>query len=352
MSEIIQGFNLDEKTRKLIYEELPRIFQQHPLLKYVVWDICADKFADKKRTEDRFELLLEELRKDRERSDRRFEKFDQRIDKLQEELRKDRELNEKRFEVIQEELRKDRELKERRFNELQENLRKEFKEELNKERERSDRRFEEVQERLRKEFQETLEKERERSDKRFEEVREELRKDRELNEKRFEEMQKEWNKRFKKMEERTDKKFEKLIEKIGSVDKRIDRTIGALGARWGLCSEKAFRDAIRGILGELTNYKVERFQGYDKEGIVFGRPDQIELDVVIKNGQTWLIEIKSSVSKADVYIFQRKVEFYEREKKVKVDKKIIISPMVENAALDLAKDFGIKVYSQPEDVEI
>ena len=155
MSEIIQGFNLDEKTRKLIYEELPRIFQQHPLLKYVVWDICANKFADKNRTEDRFELLLDELRKERERSDRRFEKFEQRMEKF---------------------------------------------------------------------------------DQRLDKLQEELRKDRELNEKRFEKMQKQWNERLKKMEERTDKKFEKLIEKIGAADKRIKRTIGALGARWGLSS--------------------------------------------------------------------------------------------------------------------
>ncbi len=280
MSEIIQEkYTLDEKTRKLLYEELPKLFHKNPLVKYAIWDICNDKFADKKTTEDRFERLLEELKKERERNDQRFEKFDKRFEKLQEELRKDRERNDQRFEKLQEELRR--------------------------ERERNDRHFEIFE-------------------KRFEKF-----------DQRFEEMQKE---------------IKLLAEKIGVVDKRIDRTIGALGARWGLNSEKAFRDAIRSILSELTNYKVEHFLGYDNEGMVFGRPDQIELDVVIKNGQIWLIEIKSSVSKADVYIFQRKVEFYEQQKKVKVDKKIIISPMVENAALDLARDMNIDVYSQPEEI--
>ncbi len=312
MSEIVQELKLDERTKKLIYEELPRIFQQNPLLKYVVWDICSDKFADKKTTESRFELLLEELRRERERSDQRFEKYDQRFEKFEKRFEKyDRRFEEfgKRFEKY-----------DRRFEEFEKRF------------EKYDQRFEKFEKRFEK-YDQRFEK----FERRFEELQEELRRERERSDRRFEEMQKE---------------IKLLAEKIVAVDRRIDRTIGALGARWGLSSEKAFRDAIRGILGELTNYKIEHFKGYDNQGTVFGRPDQIELDVVIRNGQIWLIEIKSSVSKADVYIFQRKVEFYEREKKVKVDRKIIISPMVENAAMDLARALGITVYSQPEDIEI
>jgi hypothetical protein len=36
---------------------------------------------------------------------------------------------------------------------------------------------------------------------------------------------------------------------------------------------------------------------------VFGRPDQVELDIIIKNGDVILCEIKSSMSKADIYSF-------------------------------------------------
>ena len=50
---------------------------------------------------------------------------------------------------------------------------------------------------------------------------------------------------------------------------------------------------------------------YDDEGIVYGQPDQIELDVIIKNGVLILCELKSSFSKPDMYYFDRKVSFYE-----------------------------------------
>ncbi|WPL11899.1 hypothetical protein Thiosp_01652 [Thiorhodovibrio litoralis] len=39
-----------------------------------------------------------------------------------------------------------------------------------------------------------------------------------------------------------------LHEESLALCKRIDRSIGALGAGWGLRSEKAFRDALAGIL--------------------------------------------------------------------------------------------------------
>ena len=37
---------------------------------------------------------------------------------------------------------------------------------------------------------------------------------------------------------------------------------------------------------------------YDDEGEVFGRPDQIELDLLIKNGLLIIGEIQSSISKS------------------------------------------------------
>jgi hypothetical protein len=48
---------------------------------------------------------------------------------------------------------------------------------------------------------------------------------------------------------------------------------------------------------------------YDDEGTVFGRPDQVELDVIIKNGLLLICELKSSIDKAGMYIFERKARF-------------------------------------------
>jgi hypothetical protein len=91
---------------------------------------------------------------------------------------------------------------------------------------------------------------------------------------------------------------------------KIDRSIGALGSRWGMQSEAAFRNALAGMLKENFDVQVLNVSEYDK-GFVFGCPDQVELDVIIKNGVLLICELKSSIDKAGMYSFERKAQFYE-----------------------------------------
>ncbi len=137
---------------------------------------------------------------------------------------------------------------------------------------------------------------------------------------------------------------------IAKVDKRIDATIGALGARWGIQSETSFRNALRGILEEVAHVQVVHINDFDDEGTVFGRPDQVELDIVIHNGMVLVCEIKSSMSKAEVYAFERKVRFYERRYQRQASQMIIISPMIDPRALPTIQELGIRAYSHAEDV--
>lgn len=97
--------------------------------------------------------------------------------------------------------------------------------------------------------------------------------------------------------------------------------------------------------------KVERYQDFDEQGLVFGKPDQVELDVIIYNGALILCEIKSSMSKSDVYTFWRKKEFYEQRLGRKADRSIVISPMVDPKAQTAAQKLGVEVYGFAEDVE-
>ena len=110
-------------------------------------------------------------------------------------------------------------------------------------------------------------------------------------------------------------------------------------------------EKISAILEDLTHLKVGNYMGYDTEGEVFGYPDQVEkIDGVIKNPEVWLIEIKSSMSKADMYIFDRKVKFYEKKEGKKVSRKPVISPMIEPKAYEVAKRLGIEAYKAAEDL--
>ena len=142
-----------------------------------------------------------------------------------------------------------------------------------------------------------------------------------------------------------------LMKRQDQGTKRLESAIGGLGARWGIMSEDSFREGLKGILKEL-GLKVERYIDYDTEGTVFGRPEQIELDIVIKDSITLLAEIKSSISREEIYAFQRKVEFYERKKGIKVTRKAVISPFVDPRARPIAERLNIEVYTSGYDVRI
>ena len=130
---------------------------------------------------------------------------------------------------------------------------------------------------------------------------------------------------------------------------RLDRTVQAVGARWGIHSEVSFREALSGILGDL-GFEVERYLKQDSEGIVHGHPAQVELDVVIKDGKLILIEIKSSMSRSEVYTLERVAKFYEKHEDQKVDRKLIVCPFLKPGAMEAAERLGIEVFTDVDEV--
>ena len=162
---------------------------------------------------------------------------------------------------------------------------------------------------------------------------------------------KEYKQEQKRKWEETKLEFDKVHKAIATQGKKHDRGISALGARWGLKSERAFRNALAGILEESFEIQVLNVVEHDDEGIVFGRPDQIELDVIIKNGLLIICELKSSMSRSDVYTFEKKVRFYEKRHQRQATRLLIISPMVDDKARWIADELGIEVFDDSLDVE-
>lgn len=168
--------------------------------------------------------------------------------------------------------------------------------------------------------------------------------------KRWDEQNKKWDEQNKKWGESL-KEFERVHEEIMVMSKKIDRTVGGLGARWGMQSERAFRNALAGILEESFDVKVINENVYDTTGEVFGRPDQVEIDVIIHNGLIIACEIKSSLDRADIYVFERKVRFYEKLHNKPVTRMLAISPMISPKAYKVAQDLGVETYSDSIDVK-
>ena len=126
----------------------------------------------------------------------------------------------------------------------------------------------------------------------------------------------------------------------------IERRISALGARWGIQTEEAFREGLKGILEREFDVKVERWVEKDEEGIVYEHPSEIEVDVAVKDGKIMLIEVSSHVRASDVLIFRRKAEFYSRKSGVRVDRMIMVTPYADERALKTAREFGIEIYTK------
>ena len=171
---------------------------------------------------------------------------------------------------------------------------------------------------------------------RIDRILDELKRDREARDKKWDAQEKRWDAQEKRLEE-NQRVINEILAEIKTHDRRFDSTIGALGARWGLRSERAFRDGLKAILEESFGVKVERYEDYDHDGLVFGRPDQVELDVIIHNETLILCEIKSSMSKSEMYTFWRKKNFYENKHARKASRVMVISPMLDNRARTVAK---------------
>jgi hypothetical protein len=57
------------------------------------------------------------------------------------------------------------------------------------------------------------------------------------------------------------------------------------------------------------------------------------------------------MSKGDMYIFDRKVAFYEKNHQRTVNRKLVICPMIDPRALPVAENLGIETYSYSDSVE-
>jgi hypothetical protein len=260
-----------ENLKETIKRELPHLLRSDPALRRFVLDLTREAYADRHQTEDRFDRILDELRRDREEQARKWNeqnrKWEEQNRKWDEENRKWEEQNRKWDE------------ENRKWNE----------------------------------------------------------------------QNRKWDEQNRKWEE-SGQRFDRLHEEIMAQAKKFDRSIGALGARWGLQSETAFRKALAGILEESFGVEVLNINEYDEGGEVFGRPEQVELDIIVKNGLLLICELKSSIGKADMYIFERKARFYEKRHERKADRLIAVSPMIEAKAARVAEKLGIETYSDSSEV--
>jgi hypothetical protein len=197
-------------------------------------------------------------------------------------------------------------------------------------------------------FKEILEK-LEEHDRKFNEILERL----DRHEARFEEYDRKFNEILERLDRHEDR-LDGLSNEIKAL--RMDFNDGmrafqlrldALGARWGIFAEEAFREGVKGIVERYFGGEVQKWVYEDKEGFVFGHPASVEVDLVIrdKEKEHVVVEVKSSISRGDVTTLLRKGKLYEHVKGVKPSL-AIVSPFVEDNAMEDAEALGISVFTR------
>jgi len=166
-----------------------------------------------------------------------------------------------------------------------------------------------------------------------------------------------------------DRKFDEILARMEEHDRRFDEILAtlrehsmrfeehsklfdaldlklqALGSRGGIFSEQAFREGIKNVVEQYFGGEVGRWITDDEEGTVFGHPSKVEVDLIIKDGEHILIEIKSSIHKSSVSQLWREGRLY-AEKKGVTPKLAIISPFIEADAKEEAEFYGITLFTR------
>jgi hypothetical protein len=157
--------------------------------------------------------------------------------------------------------------------------------------------------------------------------------------------------RLAKVEDRLTR-LETVVEKLANAVSvhsmrldSFDRRLIALGARWGVESEETFRNAMKGIVEDILGVaRVSKWVYFDKDGVVYGYPSQVDVDVAIKDSTHILVEVKSSVSRGDVSEFSRVGRLYEVVTGIK-PRLVMVTPFIDDRGLEAARTLGIEVYT-------
>ncbi|BES82415.1 PD-(D/E)XK nuclease family protein [Pyrodictium abyssi] len=148
---------------------------------------------------------------------------------------------------------------------------------------------------------------------------------------------------LRESQQRLEERQQRVEERL----ERLDRTLATVAHRFGVLSEHAFREAMRGILEEYFGATAHRWSVYDAEGLVYGYPSEVEVDVVVRDGVHILVEVKSRVDTSDVLELSRIARLYEKQEGVRPEL-AILGGFVDRRAERLAQRLGIKLYTYLE----
>jgi hypothetical protein len=195
-----------------------------------------------------------------------------------------------------------------------------------------------------KDLIEIMDKRFESMDKRFESVQEQLDKRFESMDKRFESM----DRRFESM----DRRFESMIETInrGFEEARKDREelrtyITTISSRAGIELEKTILNLLNDklIKENIPSSQIKHISLQDTEGKVYYEDYSTDIDLLVQDSKTILIEVKFHADNRDIFDFTKKAELYKIQFQKEYDELLLVSLKINQKNYEQAIKQGIKV---------
>ena len=149
----------------------------------------------------------------------------------------------------------------------------------------------------------------------------------------------ELHERAVKLDERVAKLEERVLEEL-SYTRRL---MSIIAHRFGVISEEAFREAMKYVVEEIFGVvRVSKWRWLDQEGLVYGHPALVEVDVLIRDKEHVLLEVKSRVSRGDVAELYRVGVLYEKVVGVK-PRLVIVGGFIDKDVHELAEKLGVEI---------
>jgi hypothetical protein len=125
--------------------------------------------------------------------------------------------------------------------------------------------------------------------------------------------------------------------------REMTASIHAIGLRYGLSTEAAFRSAVSYLVEDLLKqYRVEKWIHVDEEGLVYGHKAVVEVEVLIRDEEHVLVEYKAVADRGDVGELIKIGKLYEKVTGVK-PKLLLVAAAARRRALELARAAGVEV---------
>ncbi len=281
---------------------LPKLIREDDEVKGAILSVLSTIVPTKEDLDRRFEDLIKQMNERFEAVDKRFEAIDKRFEDLIKQMNERFEAVDKRFEAV-------------------------------------DKRFETLIKQMNERFEAV--------DKRFETLIKQMNERFEAVDKRFETLIKQMNERF----EAVDKRFEALIkqmnERFKAMDKRFDELKGAIdniGDRGGKGTQEMVLNLLKEVheLKDIEIKRIERIELRDEEGLFFPKGYTTDIDILIENGKTILMEIKFKADYRDIYHFVQVSKLYEHLYK-KPDELWVLTAEISPKNYELAAKYPVKL---------